>query len=71
MARKRYSSEQIIGYLREAEILQAKKKWYKFLGQVSSMELCRSYISYRIKLNINKPRVSIKSLTIFLINNSN
>ena len=24
MARKRYSSEQIIGYLREAEILQAK-----------------------------------------------
>ncbi|MDP6477906.1 MAG: transposase [Nitrospinaceae bacterium] len=24
MSRKRYSSEQIIGYLREAEILQAK-----------------------------------------------
>ena len=24
MARKRYSSEQIIGYLREAEVLQAK-----------------------------------------------
>ena len=24
MARKRYSSEQIIGYLREAEILQSK-----------------------------------------------
>jgi hypothetical protein len=45
MARKRYSSEQIIGYFREAEILQAKKKWYKLLEQVSSMELCRSYIS--------------------------
>ena len=25
MARKRYASEQIIGYLREAEILQARR----------------------------------------------
>ena len=37
MARKRYSSEQIIGYLREAEVLQAKGSTIPDIARKSSV----------------------------------